>query len=281
MDTQIPFYNMGNNSFIAGHDLSWLVCKRLYKMRSTVILFCHQGRGSVDIDLKTYTLVENSIIILLPDSMFSFREMSRDFFSSYFICSPAMFWETAFRLDTQFFHFLKTHPVYHFPPERTGSAEGLLKASAAIYADRDNRYRYQIAKNLLHNFLLDTCDKTYRLYSQKEIEGFNRRTELFRRFIDLVHTHCALQREVMFYADTLCISTKYLTDICRWTTGNSAKKIIDNFVILEIKIRLQSTDLPLQQITDQLNFPDQSYLGRYFKRHEGLSPLEYRKQFAK
>lgn len=231
-------------------------------------------------DLKTYTLIPNTILILLPNSMVSLTELSPDFELSYFICSSNMLWETSRRLATRFFHFLRLHPSYTFPPDRTGSAEGLLKASAAIYADRANRFRYQIARNLLHNFLMDTYDKSYRHFCDQAVEGRNRCEELFRRFIDLLHTHCTQQREVTFYAEILCISTKYLTDICRLTTGNSAKKIIDNFVMLEIKFLLESTDQPLQEIADRLNFPDQSYLGRYFKRHENISPQEYRKKYT-
>lgn len=67
---------------------------------------------------------------------------------------------------------------------------------------------------------------------------------------------------------------------CRSVTGDSAKKIIDDFAILEIKVLLQSTELTMQDIADRLGFPDQSYLGRYFKRHEGMSPREYQNRYV-
>ena len=98
--------------------------------------------------------------------------------------------------------------------------------------------------------------------------------------MQLIHKYSSTEREVSFYANELCISTKYLTSICRNETKDSAKKIIDDFMILEIKVLLQSTELTVQEIADKLNFPDQSYLGRYFKRHEGISPMEYRKKFS-
>lgn len=279
MRKDITFNNSDEEPFFAGDHLPRTFHKRLYKIRGAAIFFCRQGKGEITIDLIKYPLIENTIVICF-NSIVNLTEESSDFILSYFICSIGMFRETAFRMDTRFFHFLKNHPHYVMPEGATHSIKGLLKASAAIYADRDNQFRYQIARNMLHNFLMDTCDKVYRLCSRQEIESSNRQNELFIKFIELVHTHSPVQREVTFYAGSLCISTKYLTDICRSITGESAKTIIDNFAILEIKLLLESTDTPLQDIADKLNFPDQSYLGRFFKRHMGISPAEYRNQHA-
>lgn len=127
--------------------------------------------------------------------------------------------------------------------------------------------------------MLDIYDKCYRYFDRQEIEGKSRQDEIFKNFIALTHENCIYQREVSFYAGKLCISTKYLTGICRRVTGNSAKQIIDEFAILEIKVLLQSTEMTIQEIADKLGFPDQSYLGRYFKRHEGISPKEYQSKF--
>ena len=79
-----------------------------------------------------------------------------------------------------------------------------------------------------------------------------------------------------YYADKLCISTRYLSTIVRSVAHSSAKEFIDRSVMLEIKMMLQSTDLSVQEIAYRLRFPDQSYLGRFFKKHAGESPTEYR-----
>lgn len=62
----------------------------------------------------------------------------------------------------------------------------------------------------------------------------------------------------------------------RSVAHSSAKEFIDRSVMLEIKMMLQSTDLSVQEIAYRLRFPDQSYLGRFFKKHAGESPTEYR-----
>ena len=191
-----------------------------------------------------------------------------------------MFREACLRLEPTFFRFMKERPCYVLPDKDTGAINGLIQATTAIYNDRENRFRNQIAKNHLQSFMLDIYDKCYRYFDKQEIEGGSRQDEIFKKFVALVHENCISQREVNFYANELCISTKYLTGICRSVTGDSAKKIIDDFAILEIKVLLQSTELTMQDIADRLGFPDQSYLGRYFKRHEGMSPREYQNRYV-
>ena len=114
-----------------------------------------------------------------------------------------------------FFQFIKNNPHYILPEENTGAVNGLMKATYAIYIDRENRFRNQIAKNHLQSFLLDIYDKVYRFFSRKQIEGGNRQNELFGKFMQLIHKYSSTEREVSFYANELCISTKYLTSICR------------------------------------------------------------------
>ena len=261
-----------------GHFAGW--ANRLMKLEDTAILFCREGHAHIMIDLQEYELAPNTQVVLLPDTIVNFTNISPDFTISYIAFSRILFQEVTARLDLSFFRFLKEKPCYTLPPEFTAPINGLLHATGAIFADTDHRFRNQIARNHLQSFLLDVYDKVHRLFTHKEIEGGNRPNELFHKFVTLVHEHCCSQRDVVFYADRLCISTKYLTSICRSLMGGSAKKVIDDFTALEIKVLLQSTDLSIQEIADRLSFPDQSYLGRYFKRHEGVSPMEYRARLA-
>ncbi|MDB1056804.1 helix-turn-helix domain-containing protein, partial [Phocaeicola vulgatus] len=147
-----------------------------------------------------------------------------------------------------------------------------------LYHDRDNCFRQQILKNYIQSFLLDIYDKTHRLFLMKRPEGISRQEELFKRFIQLVHKHCTTQREVSFYANKLFITPRYLSTVIQNVTNTTAKSIIDKHVIQEIKVLLKSTNLSVQEISNQLCFPDQSFFGRYFKKHTGLSPLQYRNQ---
>lgn len=268
--------------FVAGDEENLSsVMHRLWKLEGGAIYFCRSGWAQVTIDLKEYEIVKNTQVVLLPGSVIRLNGASDDFAISYFGFPRNMFAEACIRIDTSFFRFLKEQPCYTLPTENTEAIKGLMRSMLAFYRDRQNRFREQIAKNHLQSFMLDIYDKSYRYFSRQQIEGSNRQDKVFRDFVALVHDNCTTEREVTFYANKLCISTKYLTGICRYVSGESAKKIIDDFAILQIKVLLQSTEYSMQAIADELGFPDQSYMGRYFKRHEGISPKEYKNQYAK
>ena len=267
--------------FISGTDENLSpVMHHLWKLEGGAIYFCRKGWAHATINLKDYEIVENTQVVLLPGTIIRINGCSSDFTASFFGFPKEMFMEACMRFEPIFFRFIKEQPCYVLPQENTGAINGLIRATTAIYNDRENRFRNQIAKNHLQSFMLDIYDKCYRYFGKHKIEGGTRQDEIFKSFVSLVHEHCASQREVSFYADKLCISTKYLTGICKAVTGDSAKKIIDDFAILEIKVLLQSTELTVQEIADRLGFPDQSYLGSYFKRHEGMSPKEYQSKYS-
>ena len=267
--------------FISGTDENLSpVMHHLWKLEGGAIYFCRKGWAHATINLKDYEIVENTQVVLLPGTIIRINGCSSDFTASFFGFPKEMFMEACMRFEPIFFRFIKEQPCYVLPQENTGAINGLIRATTAIYNDRENRFRNQIAKNHLQSFMLDIYDKCYRYFGKHKIEGGTRQDEIFKSFVSLVHEHCASQREVSFYADKLCISTKYLTGICKAVTGDSAKKIIDDFAILEIKVLLQSTELTVQEIADRLGFPDQWYLGRYFKRHEGMSPKEYQSKYS-
>lgn len=274
-----PLYLPENENFKAGDDNLAACTNRLCKPATMSALFCRAGHARVLIDLKEYEIKTNTAVYLLPSSIISLHSASKDFRVSYFVCKAKLFHDVTFRMESRLFQHLKEKPCIDLSAAITTGADLIMRTAAYIYADRDNRFRDQIAKNTLTNCLLDTYDKNQRWFSREGTANNSRQHELLQKFILLVHAHCQQKREVNFYAGLLCISTKYLTDICRRITGDHAKKIIDDFTVLEIKVLLQTTTESLQNIAEQLNFPDQSYLGRFFKRHEGISPVEYRNKY--
>ena len=72
------------------------------------------------------------------------------------------------------------------------------------------------------------------------------------------------------------LTPKYLTTIIRKTTGRTASEWIDDYVVLEAKNLLKYSTMSIQEVAYSLNFPNQSFFGKYFKEHTGLTPTAYR-----
>jgi AraC-like DNA-binding protein len=99
---------------------------------------------------------------------------------------------------------------------------------------------------------------------------------LMQRFLAEVRTHYKQERRVIYYAERLHITTGYLSTLVHRVSGKSPSDWINDFVVMEAKVLLKSSTLTVQQIAHELNFPSQSFFGKYFKRLVGLSPKEYR-----
>ncbi len=241
------------------------------------ILFCRRGSATVTVDQLRDRVTRDTLLLLLPGSILHLNERTDDFRVRFCAFSLELFSEAAYRLDPSFFHILHEHAIIRFPDRIIEGVRNWFQMASYTYRDRGNIFRNTIIRNRLQNVLLEAFDKTQRFAPDVHSQtGTTRQADLFQRFVALVHEHCTEQREVAFYADRLCISTRYLSTIIRSVAHSTAKEFIDRSVVLEIKMLLGSTELSVQEIAYRLHFPDQSYLGRFFKKHTGMSPTEFR-----
>ena len=241
------------------------------------ILFCRRGSATVTVDQLRDRVTRDTLLLLLPGSILHLNRRTDDFRVRYCAFSLELFSEAAYRLDPSFFHILHEHAIIRLPDRIIEGVRNWFQMASYTYRDRGNIFRNTIIRNRLQNVLLEAFDKTQRFAPDVHSQtGTTRQADLFQRFVALVHEHCTEQREVAFYADRLCISTRYLSTIIRSVAHSTAKEFIDRSVVLEIKMLLGSTELSVQEIAYRLHFPDQSYLGRFFKKHTGVSPTEFR-----
>ena len=85
------------------------------------------------------------------------------------------------------------------------------------------------------------------------------------------------ERRVGWYASQLEITAKYLSEVVKNVSKRTPNEWIDSYVVLELRVLLKNSPKSIKEITEELNFPNQSFLGKYFKEHVGVSPSEYRK----
>lgn len=270
---------VNDNDLFKAYEVDFFSEKELFKKsKNGFICYCQRGEIEMLVNLNPVTVGSDSQLILLPNSIVKTKKVSSNILLNIIEINESLFRDVSAHISPLFFRMLRTIPCIKLSPESKKAVNSFILLAKGIYKDTDNLYRQQIIRSALNAYMLYTYDRYQRFYYTDEMNIESTRSKIFDSFIDLLHHNCNTQREVTFYADKLCISTKYLTDICHKVTGVSAKKIIDNFAILQIKILLHNPQLTMQDIAHQMDFPDQSYLGRYFKRFEGISPSSFRKQ---
>ncbi len=115
------------------------------------------------------------------------------------------------------------------------------------------------------------------VYAKPDETG-GRSIDIYNRFVSLVAEHYRTAHDVAFYADRLCITTRYLSGVTDKVVGKSPKQIIADYIMSEAKTFLDTTCLTIQEIADRLGFSSQVLFCKFFKSQEKTSPSNYRKQ---
>ena len=105
-----------------------------------------------------------------------------------------------------------------------------------------------------------------------------RNEEITGRFMHMVDANCEQQHSLDWYADQLCLTTRYVANTVKQTLGITASACIEHVLVQRAKTLLLTTTKSIQEIADQLGFQNQSHFGTFFKRHEGMSPAAFRKK---
>lgn len=277
---QNPLHMVGDEQFLVGHSDFAFFENYSGRLDAGAVILCCKGKASLTLDDVHYPFKRNQSLFLLPGTILHCRQRSADFEVQFFAFSSELFAEAAYRIPIEFIRMLKASPIRMLSNESYKKINMWLQIIEYTYNDKENRFRNIIIKNRLQNALLESYDRVLRLSGERfqSAEHSSRQKDIFTRFMDLVGTHYGEEREVAYYAEQLCISTRYLSTIVHAMTGKTAKAIIDHMVVVEIKSLLQTTDLSIQEIAYHLHFPDQSYLGRFFRKHTGMSPSHFRQR---
>lgn len=104
----------------------------------------------------------------------------------------------------------------------------------------------------------------------------SREDDITTSFFILVREHFKEQHNVQFYADQLFISRKYLTKVINKTMYKSPRDIIHQVLAVEARMLLRNSNSNVNEVASQLKFSDQASFSKFFKKHVGKSPLEYK-----
>ena len=250
------------------------------RAESMTIFVITEGKGSITLNREKVNVKENSMVQITPHTLIDLPSEKQVFTITGVSFTDAFLADIGIpkRLSEVFNYFSSRYtPVWTIEPEDTA----LIKHQTHLLAQRVKQYAtHQFGREILiheFNIFLFEIGAVVGKYSQMTHLTFSRQERLVIRFSNLVQQQFRELRTVKKYADQLNVSAKYLTEVVKESSGKNAGEIINDLVILEAKFLLRKSELTIAEISDILNFSDQSFFGKYFKRQTGVSPKEFRK----
>lgn len=245
-----------------------------FKINEYGCCICLEGEAKGCIDLMPCNLMPSTMAVNVPGQLLEQHSMSRDFKGIGIVMSPDFVKSLGFSYNFQLDKVLRESPIIELQPSQL---DAMLIYCSMVRRLLEKEHPYQM--ETLHHL---TCAAFYGIGSylyQTSINHHNTHEEiLMQKFLAEIKTHYRSQRKVGFYADRLHISLGHFFAIVKRVSGKSPGQWIDEYITGEARALLKGTNLTVQQISQELGFPSQSFFGKFFKRVIGISPKEYRKQ---
>ena len=251
------------------------VLNQPFKVDVVIVIVCLRGTLKGSVNMKSYSLESPCSILVQPSQILQQDYVSEDFEALFIVFSQHFANILLSQIEDKFPLFFSSinNPVMPLSNENLTALKLYYRTMKKIITTAQNPYRLEIAKHLTMSFFYSFGWWFHNLPEQ----DLSKQGMIVRKFLKLAQTHCKEERGLNFYADKLCITPKHLSKVIKENSNMSAAAWIDNSVILEAKAMLKSTNMTIQQISDELNFPSQSFFGKFFKRVTGLSPKVYQK----
>lgn len=242
----------------------------------SMVLFCLQGELHVRISLKEYTLRPDMFCVIITGMIFEVLSISNDF-RGFMIATRINFMPVTEKTTQvmSFYKCLQSRHCFVLEEKEVMAFVGVYHSIKATLQELDHPYRIPMLQSYVQILYYRMLPIVLKEEESRSKYSHTRQEEIFQRFIGEVEKHYRKERSVKFYADLLCISPKYLSTVIYKISQQLAGEWIDAYVILEAKTLLKSGRLTIQQISEQLNFSNQSFFGKFFKRCAGMSPKEY------
>jgi len=247
------------------------------KMNFILIGLCTRGKVEYRLDTQEKIITPGDILIVSEKHVVDHYQPSSDMEGLCMIMSVNFFHEIIqnVRDISSLFLFSRSHPVMRLEPKEIETFKEYFQVIKQKISDKGNHFRKDLIRTLLLAMFYDLSNIIYRV--QHHDKPQTRAEAIFTKFIRLVEEHCRQERRVGWYAQQLCITPKYLSETVKAVSRRTPNEWVDNYVILELRVMLKNSTKSIKEITEELDFPNQSFLGKYFKEHVGMSPTEYRK----
>ena len=242
------------------------------------LIVLSEGEMIVDINFKVFNMRRKSSLHISSGETIREISASKDIVGFHIVFSTEF--QTEIRTTRKSpisIQLKKEFPYQEFTDDEYDLIISSVHRLIRYMSDPTHHFQSIVIKNEVHSMLLNISDKRRKEHGSMMTDNANHQEVIRERFKNLVDGNSDKQHSVSWYANAIFISPDYLSKIIREYDGTSARAWINASIIEKAKFLMMQSNLTLKEISDKLNFPDQSSFGRFFKSNTGHSPKEYRK----
>lgn len=251
--------------------------KNAFKMDCIFAVICYSGKAQFTLNAEAYEMGSNDMIVVVNNETVERVCVSDDFNAMTIFLSKDFTDELIKNYEniSSLLLISRNHPIVHLSLAQQTLFNGYYRLLENRLSDKDNHFRKEVIRSVLLAWLYDLSNVIYSEHHITHI-GTRRSDEIFAAFLKLVEGNFKVQKRVTWYSEQLYISPKYLSAVIKNTSGRSPNEWIDYYIMLEARVLLKNTTKTIKQIADDLDFPNQSFFGKFFKDRVGISPSQYR-----
>ena len=252
------------------------------------IFYCQRGSVEVSLEGCHYHIKPGDVYIYMASTLVHLLHKSEDAEGimvevDFYYILPIV--NKVINVESQL--FIRKNPCVSLSDEQCAHFEYLLNnlwdRINAEDCQKENVQYQHLKLELIKSMGQTICYEILNMYfTNQPLQPLQqgKKDVVFQNFMLSLFRFYRKERDVSFYARMQHITPRYFSAIIKEKTGDSALQWIVRMVITEAKQLLEESDLSIKEIADQLNFPTQSFFGKYFKQYVGVSPKEYRNNAA-
>ena len=250
------------------------------QMDMVFIVFCCQGELKFEMDGSEYTIYKDDVFVGYPNAIYNHFEASFDLKCRLLCLTKSLLQEMLYPKQGIWNKtlFLKKHYIIHLSEQEVIMQNCMNTVLAHNLKSNKTTFRKEILHSRVRCIIFELCRTLSTFVQSENTQETNQKKILFDRFVSYM-TSCDIKKQPLsFYADKLCVSTRYLTMVCREVSGRTAYDWICDYVQNDVRFYLLHTNLSIKEIAVKLGFCNLSFFGKYVRENLGKSPSEFRRQ---
>ena len=235
-----------------------------------IIVLCKAEKGVIKIDGKEYKLPSKNVAVLPENHVINYISPILLNEHNMIAVSIDCILNMPSPIDTSIFNYSRYMSVIKIADDKFDDIQSYYNF---IHKEslENGKYRKEIIQSIFYALVLEILAEYEKIFDSSYNQDI-KANDLSDRFFRLLATHYKNNRSVQFYADKLNLTPKYLSTAIKRTTGRPILNWIHEAILIDAKMLLRTTDLTVQQISDQLNFSSPSAFVQFFKKHTGKTP---------